>query len=89
MVYTGIMNTEQADFNNLGNWLKPKIEALQLSIEEFANRCGVSRAAVYFYMNDRARPTTGTMAKICRALGVPLEDGLQQYTPKRVGRPKR
>lgn len=76
------------DFNNLEVWLKPKIEALNLSVEGFAAKAGVSRASLYFYLKDKSRPSEQAMVKICQTLGVPLEEGLKQYTPKKVGRPR-
>lgn len=76
-----------ADFNNIGPWLKPQLLARNLSIEEFANACGLSRASIYFYTVDRARPREQAMIKMCQVLGVPAEEGLRQYTPRKAGRP--
>lgn len=76
------------DFNNLGIWLPPRIEKTGLSIEMFARKVSLSRAQLYRYFTDLSRPTTQTMARICRALHVPLEEGLRQYTEKTNGRPK-
>lgn len=76
------------DFNNIREWLLPKLETLDLSVEQFSREIGISRASLYFYMNDRARPSTQVMAKICHRVGVPFEEGLAQYTPRKVGRPK-
>lgn len=73
--------------NNLREWIQPQLEELQMSVEELANKCGISRAILYAYFSDRHRPSGEIMVRICNALGRPLEEGLQQYTPKRVGRP--
>lgn len=75
------------DFNNLGEWLPPRIEKTGLSIEMFSRKIDLSRAQLYRYFNDLSRPTTQTMAKICRVLKVPLEEGLRQYVEKKNGRP--
>lgn len=78
---------EYQDFNNLPTWLPPRIAALGWSPEDFARKINISRAQVYRYLNDHGRPTTQTMAKICRVLGVSLEEGLRQYVDKPTGRP--
>lgn len=75
------------DFNHIKEWLLPQLDTLGLSIENFARKCSLSRASVYFYMEDTYRPSAGIMAKMCAVLGRPLEEGLRQYTPRKVGRP--
>ena len=71
-----------ADFNHIERWLLPKLAARGLSIERFAREVGVTRTSVYYYLSDHNRPTTQTMARMCKFLSVPLEDGLKQYTPR-------
>lgn len=79
----------QRDHNNLPNWLPAQIQRAGLtSSEALARRADVSRNAIYRYLSDEDRPSTQTMARICKVLGVSLEEGLRQYTAKRVGRPK-
>jgi ribosome-binding protein aMBF1 (putative translation factor) len=78
---------EETDYNHIREWLEPQLEQLDISKEEFARRCGLSRALIYFYCNDKNRPDEQSMAKMCQVLGVDLEEGLRQYTPKRNGRP--
>jgi transcriptional regulator with XRE-family HTH domain len=78
----------EQNFNNLGTWLPPLIEKLDMSYEQFARACGITRPMVYFYIADRYRPETQTMIRICQVLGVSAEEGLAQYTPRKVGRPK-
>ena len=78
-----------ADFNHIKQWLDPQLKQMGLSVEAFANRCELTRAAVYFYRNDKNRPDEQTMIRMCRVLGVPAEEGLAQYSPKRTGRPAR
>lgn len=75
------------DYNHIRQWLIPQLDRIQMSIEQFARRCKISRAAIYFYLDDKYRPTTGTMAKMCAVLGIPLEEGLRQYTERKPGRP--
>lgn len=74
-------------YNHIGSWLPPLLDKAHLSPEELANQVGVSRTAIYFYMADYTRPASQVMVRICRVLGVPFEEGLAQYTPRRVGRP--
>lgn len=76
------------NFNNLKEYLTPKIDALELSYEQFARACGVTRAMIYFYMADKNRPTEEVAAKIAKVLQVDLAEVLQQYTPRKIGRPK-
>ena len=59
-----------------------------ISVEKFSYEVGVSKQSLYFYLEDISRPTEQTMARICKAVGRPLQEGLAQYTPKVNGRPK-
>lgn len=76
------------DYNRIKEWLDPLLAARGLSIEEFSRQAEISKASIYFYRTDKMRPNESQMAKICGALGKPLEEGLAQYTPKPNGRPK-
>ena len=82
------MRSRGADFNRIKEWLEPKLAEMGISVETFSRMCGLSKASIYFYMADTTRPDEQSMAKICHALGVPLEEGLAQYTPKYKGRPR-
>lgn len=75
-------------YNHLDKWLPPKIVASGLSVEMFARKVGLSRAQLYRYFTDVSRPRTETMAKICKLLGLSLEEGLKQYSDKPNGRPR-
>jgi transcriptional regulator with XRE-family HTH domain len=75
------------DYNNLKDWLLPRIQDSGMTVEEFANSVGLSRASLYHYMNDTCRPNTETMARICEALGESLAEGLAQYSQRPLGRP--
>ena len=74
------------DFNHLPEWLSRKLQGRGMSPEQLARKCKLSRATVYFYLERRIRPSTQAMASICHLLGVPLEEGLSQYTPGKPGR---
>jgi transcriptional regulator with XRE-family HTH domain len=76
---------EDEGFNHLGEWLPPLLAANNLSVEELANETGLTRASIYFYLTDQTRPTEENMVRICHALGVPLIEGLKQYTPRKRG----
>lgn len=75
------------DFNNIREWLLPKLADRQQTIENFARECGLSRASVYFYLTDKTRPESTTMKVMCDVLGVSFEEGLAQYSPRKMGRP--
>lgn len=60
-----------------------------LSVEQFAREIGVTRTSVYFYLNDRSRPTLGTLVKICAVVGMHLAEGLTYCTPRTSGRQPR
>jgi transcriptional regulator with XRE-family HTH domain len=76
------------DYNRIKLWLLPILDSKGMSVESFARLVGISRATVYFYLSDKHRPDEQVMAQICRVLGVPFEEGLRQYTPKKWGRPR-
>lgn len=83
-----IDSMELKDYSNLGTWLPPLIEKLDMSYEQFARAVGVTRSMIYYYIKDRYRPDEQTMIRMCQVLGVPAEEGFAQYTPRKVGRPK-
>jgi transcriptional regulator with XRE-family HTH domain len=79
----------EPNFNNIRNWLLPKLEELGMSVEQFARAAKLTRAMVYFYMSDRNRPSEQAMIRMCQVLGCPPEEGMRQYTPNKIGRPDR
>lgn len=82
------MNTRAKDFNHIRQWLDPKLDELDLSVESFARQCDLTRTAIYAYRADKNRPSEQTMIRMCQVLGVSAEDGFAQYTPRKKGRPK-
>jgi transcriptional regulator with XRE-family HTH domain len=83
------MKSKQSkDFNKIKQWLVPQLRAKGMNVEKFAREADIWKTSVYNYMNDTNRPDTETMAKMCRVLGKPLEEGLAQYTPRQEGRPE-
>jgi len=80
------MKQSESGFNHIREWLLPKLDTIGISVEAFADMADISRASIYFYLNDQSRPSTQSMARICRVLGVPVEEGLSQYTSKPLGR---
>lgn len=58
-----------------------------LSVERLARAARITRTAVYFYIEGKSRPTGPVLARMCEALQVPLELGLEYCTPATVGRP--
>lgn len=90
------------DFNNIKQWLLPKLDARRLSVEQFANLSGLSKATIYFYMSDRIRPDLESMGAMCKTLSntlcmdakgneymeeVSINDGMSQFSPRKRGRP--
>ena len=78
----------ETNYNHLDKWLTELLDHRQLSVEQLAEAVGLSRSSVYFYLQDKTRPDEDTMVRICNFLGVPLEEGLRQYTPRKRGRPR-
>jgi transcriptional regulator with XRE-family HTH domain len=81
------MAEDRPDFNHIKEWLLPKLDERGMSVEQFANGCGITRGMLYFYLADKHRPSEQVMVKMCQILGVPLEEGLNQYIPRKSGRP--
>lgn len=77
----------EREWNNLPTWLPQQISKLEMTVERFAWQSKVPRTSLYVYINGSTKPSTRAMAKICKALGVPLEEGLRQYSPTKMGRP--
>jgi transcriptional regulator with XRE-family HTH domain len=79
----------EKDFNRISAWLRPKLKALNMSVEELALHCNIGRNTMYGYMSDKWRPSKEAMKRICDFIGVPLSEGLKQYTPNKMGPRKR
>lgn len=75
------------DYNTIKDWLLPKLEELQMTVEELALEIGVQPKTIYRYFTDERRPSPAVMGKICSFLEVPFEEGRSQYSNSRVGRP--
>ena len=78
----------ERDFSNLPRWLPQKIKQTGLRLSQVANHARISRATLYEHLSDGSRPTEQTMLRLCRVLGVSFQEGLSQYTPKPIGRPR-
>ena len=57
-----------------------------MSVEQFARKCSLTRASVYYYIRDTRRPSLGTMVKVCGVLDIPLSEGLAFCTPREPGK---
>lgn len=79
--------------NNLKQWLigtedKPGLLVKRgIGTEDFAYSIGLTRSAVYFFLEDNNRPSPQTLAKMCKVLGVTIEEGLKHVDPRATGRP--
>jgi transcriptional regulator with XRE-family HTH domain len=60
-----------------------------LSVESLARAAGLSRTSIYFYIENRKRPTSDSLHRICAALQIPFDKGLSYCTPSKVGHPAR
>ncbi len=58
----------QKDYNNLKQWLVPLMDARRISTEDLAIKAKVSRRVLYFWMDDTARPSTKSIARVVDAL---------------------
>jgi transcriptional regulator with XRE-family HTH domain len=76
------------DFNHIKEWLLPILQKQGISLEALGRAAGISRASMYHYLNDKRRPKTEVMRKICEILKVDPEEGLRQYVERPTGRPK-
>ena len=65
------------------------LERRALSVETLARASGITRTAVYNYINRRQRPTAETLRRICAALDIPFDEGLAYCTPSKIGPPFR
>lgn len=74
--------------NNLHKWLPAQCERAGISLERLSQLAEVSRASLYKWMADDDRPSEEAMQRVCSALGVDLIEGMNQYTPKKRGRPR-
>lgn len=78
----------EKNFNHLNLWLPSQLKRMGWSVEQLAQRTNTSRATIYNWLTDADRPSEQKMVKVCQVLGVPFEEGLMQYVPKRIGRPR-
>lgn len=76
------------DWNNLPTWLPKQIAKVGMTVERFAWAAKLSRVSVYNYIQGTHRPSSQSMVRMCRVLGVTLEVGLRQYRALPEGRPK-
>lgn len=73
--------------NTLKEWLTPKLEDLGLSVKDFSLEIGVDESTIRKYFSDARRPSREVIVKICRYIGVPVEEGAAQFESNKVGRP--
>jgi transcriptional regulator with XRE-family HTH domain len=87
-------NNSNEGKNNLREWLIGTSEypgllrMKDLSVEAFAHKVGLRRATLYYYLEDKNRPSSESLAKMCHILGVSLQEGLKHVDPRAPGRPK-
>lgn len=65
------------------------LQAKGLSVEKFARKSNLTRASVYYYLQDKRRPTLESVDRMARALEVDIDLLLQYVTPREEGRQAR
>jgi transcriptional regulator with XRE-family HTH domain len=86
----------KSDYNHLKPWLSKLLKDSGLPVYRVANRAGLTRSTLYYWMNDRYRPEGDAFAKVVRILADELGkdynnlymEGLSKFTPRQPGRPK-
>jgi transcriptional regulator with XRE-family HTH domain len=63
---------EQEDKFKFGNWLKAQVEARGWTIQDLANRAGVSHSTASAAINKGIVPDVGTLSRYATALRLPL-----------------
>ena len=58
----------------LGEKIKFNRNKLNLSQEDLANKCNLSRNAIYNYENNKRTPTISTLISIAEILDIPPSD---------------
>jgi len=82
------------DFNRLGKWLPEQFKKAGTPLYKVANRSKVSRASLYYWMNDVTRPDSDSLLKVVRVLAdlsgqetdKLFAEALAQYTQRAEGR---
>jgi transcriptional regulator with XRE-family HTH domain len=80
--------------NNLKEWLigtpanPGLLKQRGMEVETLADKMGLQRATVYYFLNDTHRPSPESLAKMCQALHVDYTEGLKHVTPRVPGRPR-
>jgi transcriptional regulator with XRE-family HTH domain len=85
------------DINHLGIFLLGGVGAPEyapdgvlkcrgISVEQLANASGITRTAIYNYINGDNRPKAAVLRQICEALSLPFHEGLKYCTPAPGGR---
>jgi transcriptional regulator with XRE-family HTH domain len=59
----------------------------RMSVEQLAQKSGLTRTAIYNYMARADRPTAQSLHRICEALDLTFDQGLEYCTPAPLGRP--
>ncbi len=60
----------------IGQWIHQYREENQLSMADFAKKTGVSKASIGFLEKGSSNPTTKTLTKIAKALGITVQEML-------------
>jgi len=69
------------------DWLQSAIHEKRLTGAELAEKSGISKASVYFYLNGSRVPNWDNIHRIIAALEI-AKESLPQFERKPVGRPR-
>jgi DNA-binding phage protein len=87
-VYGFMIESSMTTKQTFGEFLRSVIEAVGIPPSEVASRCGITRRALYYYMNERSRPAEQTLVKLCEVLGLSPKATAAMFVRKRTGRPR-
>ena len=72
-----------------GDYLRQIIRASGIPIPELAEKCGVKRSTLYYYMTGDRTPSKKTVERLCEILVLSPKDTERMVIRKRAGRPRK
>ncbi len=72
------------DFDvHLGSWLKEKRNDRGMTLQEVADRLGVTRSAVHLWENGKRSMYASTLMDYCNVLGADLDEYIKKSMDRR------
>jgi transcriptional regulator with XRE-family HTH domain len=66
-----------------------RLKELGMSVERFAQDCGLTRASVYYYTSGKCLPSASTLLKMAGVLEVPPTQLADLISTREPGKPKK